>query len=321
MNFKEKVRSSISNFIDIDLPDYPNRENKLNLYCDFIELMAVFSKRMDGISFGDIQIRFFGTKEYNSDQQKHRDEEWIENLLYVIDERSKLFNENYPFDFKNSTCLNLKEDLSWKNKMYLGMLISSKLNIFNNFKTELSSEFEMISYHVLKNFLPPNTIIRAFGKNSYYSGNTKSKIRSLANELRLKTKEEALMGISDRSTQDRGLDIIGWIPFEDKCINQLIFLVQCTCAKNIGSKSFDTQIFKRYLEFYNSPQHFLFIPYSLIDTSRNKFYQEDFINDECLLFERKRILDIFNQKEAFLELKILKVVDAFLTQGTGIEEF
>ncbi|WP_136468582.1 hypothetical protein [Flagellimonas onchidii] len=308
MTFKEKITSSITNFTNIDMPDYTR--DKMNLYCDFIELIALFSNQ-DGTSYGDVQDRFFGTKDYNSSNQRDEDETWLLEVLLIVEERINLFGNDYPFDFQNSEVLKLKEDLSWKNKMYLGMLISSKLNIFKSFKTELTTEFETISYYVLKNFLPSNSVIKEFGKNSEYAGNAKAKIRALASDLGLKIDEDELEGISERNNQERGLDIIGWIPFTDRCMNQLIYLAQCACGKDTESKYHDTRRFENYLNFYKTnPQHIMFIPYSLINPKKNKFYHSDLIEKDFLVFERKRILDVFDQEETFSGLDILKIVDA-----------
>lgn len=308
MTFNEKITTSITNFTNIDMPDYTR--DKMNLYCDFIELIALFSNQ-DGTTYGDVQDRFFGTKDYNSSNQRDEDETWLLEVLLIVEERINLFGNDYPFDFQNSEVLKLKEDLSWKNKMYLGMLISSKLNIFKSFKTELTTEFETISYYVLKNFLPSNSVIKEFGKNSEYTGNAKAKIRALASDLGLKIDEYELEGISERNNQERGLDIIGWIPFTDRCMNQLVYLAQCACGKDTESKYHDTRRFENYLNFYKTnPQHIMFIPYSLINTKKNKFYHSDLIEKDFLVFERKRILDVFDQEDTFSGLEILKIVDA-----------
>ena len=75
----------------------------------------------------------------------------------------------------------------------------------------------------LKKYLPSSAIIKKFGKNSNYSGNTKDKIENLANEMRLKTNEDAIKNINNKSNQDAGLDIIAWIPFKDSCTDFIKF--------------------------------------------------------------------------------------------------
>jgi len=147
------------------------------------------------------------------------------------------------------------------------LLISSKLDIFNPFKLDLTADFEKVSYVVLKEFLLIKAIVKAFGKNTQYQGNAISKIKQLDNDLDLQVDDYELNQVSERNTQEWGLDIIGWLPFADKCGNKVIFLCQCACGKKeYESKQHDTRRFEIYLRFYKTkPQHTLFIPYSLIN--------------------------------------------------------
>ena len=114
--------------------------------------------------------------------------------------------------------------------------------------------------------------------------------------------------VGERNNKERGLDIIGWIPFEDKCGNKIIFLCQCACGKQYESKQHDTRRFENYLNFYKTkPQHTMFIPYSLINVRSKKFYHSDHIEKDYLIFERKRILEYHNDKN-FEETESFKLV-------------
>lgn len=309
--FNDKLKDCFDNFDNIEKPAYTRHE--LNLYADFIEMMSLFSNT-DGISFGDILDRFFGTKDYSANEiteaeQKDKDESFIYEILIIIEERTKLYSDNYPYSFQNSEIILLKENLSWRQKLYIGLLISSKLNIFNEFTSMLSTEFETISFLVFKNYLPDYSIIKEFGKNTEYEGNAINKISELAKDLGLDTDKDELEGISERNYQERGLDVIGWIPFEDNCKNKLVYLAQCACGKDKESKFHDTRRFENYLLFYKSkPQHIMFIPYSLINVSKGKFYQSDLIEKDFLIFERKRILSLFNNEEGFNAMEMNRIV-------------
>ena len=163
MTFEEKLSESIESFFNLDKPDYT--ENKKNLYADFIELISLFSNT-DGTSFGDVLDRFFGTKDYNSAKQRDADEAWLIEIFTILEQRTRLYSDDYPFTLDENEVLMIKPNLNWRNKLYLGMLISSKLNIFKGFKPDLTSEFETISYYVLKNFLSAKSIVKEFGKNT-----------------------------------------------------------------------------------------------------------------------------------------------------------
>ncbi len=319
--FNDKLKVCFNNFHSIDNPSYI--EDNLNLYADFIELMTVFANR-DGVSFGDIQDRFFGTKEYSNNdglsaEQRDNDESFINEILRIIKERILLYKDDYPFLFENSEIILLKDNLTWKQKLYIGLLISSKLNVFKEFTSLLSTEFEVISYFVLKNFLPDYAIIKEFGKNTEYKGSAINKIKRLAEDLGLDINNYELNNISSKNNQERGLDVIGWIPFEDNCQNKLVYLGQCACGKNTESKFHDTRRFENYLFFYKSkPQHVMFIPYSLINVSKGKFYQSDLIEKDFLIFERKRILNFFKEEERFKQLKMNEMVQECVNFKTDI---
>jgi hypothetical protein len=306
MTFEDKFTQCIQTFKNIDKPDYTKSE--INYYVDFIELFAVFKKE-DGVTFGDVQDRFFGVKEYNNSEARDDDESFLNIVFEVIKERLSLYADEYPFEYQNNETLLLKQNLSIKNKLYLSLLISSKLDIFNSFKSDLSTDFEKISYTVLKEFLPVKAVVKEFGKNTQYQGNAISKIKQLANDLDLQVEDYELSQVSERNTQERGLDIIGWLPFADKCGNKVIFLCQCACGKEYESKQHDTRRFENYLRFYKTkPQHTLFIPYSLINVQERKFYHSDYIEQDYLVFERKRILEYYNDNsiENFETFKIVK---------------
>lgn len=289
MTFDQKIKSCIEIFQNIQEPDYTRSE--IDYYADFIELAVLFANK-DGITLGDIQDRFFGEKAYSNAEERDKDESFLKLIFSRIEERIVLFNDDYPFSYSTDKILTLKVELTINQKLYLLLLLSSKLNIFKEFKSDLTTDFETISYSALKNFLPTKSIVKEFGKNTHYTGTAYAKIKQLANDLELAIDEYELNQVGERNNQERGLDIIGWIPFIDGCANKIIYLCQCTCGKKYESKQHDTRRFENYLQFYKTkPQHTLFIPYSLINPREKKFYHSDYIEDDYLVFERKRILE------------------------------
>lgn len=308
MTFDDKLRNSVNNFDNITKPDYTR--NQLNLYADFVELIAVDCSE-DGLTIADVQDRFFGEKDYTTAEQRDIDESFLQSIFLLVEERAYSYTEHYPFTY-DGTILKIKADLTSKNKLYLSLLFSSKLNLFKDFKTELTTEFETISFSVLKEFLPQNSILKEFGKNTTYTGNAINKIRQLASDLELDVNEYELGGVGERNQQERGLDLIGWIPFNDSCKNKIIFLAQCACGKEYESKQHDTRRFEQYLEFYKTkPQHTMFIPYSLLNVRAKKFYHSDLIENDFLIFERKRIIELHN--EDFNGSASFNIVESFLS--------
>ncbi|MDO4228551.1 MAG: hypothetical protein Q4C98_01940 [Capnocytophaga sp.] len=306
MTFDEKIVSCVLKFQDIQKPDYASSE--IDYYADFIELVVLFAGE-DGITQGDIQDRFFGEKDYSNAGERDEDEAFLKSIFLRIEERITLFSNDYPFSYLENEILTLKLNLSINNKLYLSLLLSSKLNIFKDLKSELTTDFESISYSVLKNFLPTHSIVKEFGKNTSYIGNAIDKIKQLANDLDLAVNEYEISQVGSRNNQERGLDIIGWIPFGDNCGNKVIYLCQCACGKQYESKQHDTRRFENYLQFYKTnPQHTLFIPYSLINFRAKKFYHSDCIEKDYLIFERKRILEYY-QADIFDTLQSKQIVE------------
>jgi len=309
MTFEDKLNQCVQSLKDIDKPDYTKTE--INYFADFVELITLFTK-YDGVTFGDIQDRFFGTKEYDIIESKDKDEAFLNSIFNVIAERICFYAIDYPFEYQNNNTLKLRQSQTFKNKLYLSLLISSKLDVFNSFKSDLTTDFEKVSSIVLKEFLPGNAIVREFGKHTQYQGNAISKIKQLASELDLHIDNYELSNVPERNTQERGLDIVGWLPFADKCGNKIVFLCQCACGKEYESKQHDTRRFENYLQFYKTnPQHTIFIPYSLINVREKKFYHSDLIEKDYLVFERKRILEYHNDN-SFEKSMSFKIVNKIL---------
>ncbi len=313
MTFNEKFSKSIKNLSDIDLPDSSKEDT--NIFADFVELLTAFSSE-DGVSYGDIQDRFFGEPdESNSPENNDVNESFIDRIFDLIEERITQYGTSYPFSLKDGQIFVLNKNLSTSQKLYIFLLMSSSLDIFNAFNSELTTDFETLSLKTMQSFLP-NAIIKPFGKNSEYKGTAIEKIRDLAQDLGLSIKEYELNQIGDRNVQERGLDIVGWLPFADNCQNKIVFLCQCACGKNFESKQHDTHRFENYYDFYKTmPQHTMFIPYSLINPKDRKFYHSDYIERGCLMFERLRILNLTANSTGILdELKSRKLLEKVITR-------
>lgn len=295
MSFDAKYASCINNLRNIGKPDFP--EHQINLYADYIEIIVLFSHD-DGISEGDVNDLFFGEPDEESDAaRKDKQEAFIKRIFDLIDERIASFAGLYPF-VKKDGVLYLKQDISNDSKYYITLLISSQLDVFKSFQPDLTTDFETLSYESLRKYLPSGEV-RQFGKNTTYKGNAREKIRSLSKEIDIPINEYEVSQIDERNNQERGLDVIGWLPFKDNCQNKIVFLGQCACGKKFESKQHDTRRFEEYFYFYKArPQHTLFIPYSLINVSAGKFYH-DFIERDYLVFERKRMVTLLSGNHVF----------------------
>lgn len=303
--------------------------SEFNQFADVVELLALFNKE-SGVSKGDVADILYGEndnlieKEGNEDDvveedekdeindNKDRKETFVDCIFNILNDRVVLFADLYPFEI-NHNIINLKKSININEKNYIFLLISSSLDIFKRFQPVLTTDFETLSYEAFKKYLPTATV-KQFGKNSEYRGNAKNKIKKLAVDLGLPINEYEISQINERNNQERGLDIVGWIPFEDNCQNKIVFLCQCACGKKFESKQHDTRRFENYYIFYKTkPQHTLFIPSSLINIDSQKFYHSDFIEDNFLVFERKRIVSLLKDNNVINSLSSKDLVEKCLT--------
>ncbi|MFP4090973.1 MAG: hypothetical protein ACLFT3_11765, partial [Cyclobacteriaceae bacterium] len=154
-----------------------------------------------------------------------------------------------------------------------------------------------------KNYLPQKAIVKSFGKNSEYTGTAKSKMRALAEEMNISIDETFLEKISDLGNQERGLDLIGWLPFNDRVPNFISVLAQCACGKEWYLKLGETKRYNRYYKFYlQEPIHALFIPYALTNYQNTDFHQGDEFGSDVLVFERFRILSTIDDTDFFKKM-------------------
>jgi hypothetical protein len=124
--------------------------------------------------------------------------------------------------------------LNDKQKIYIFLLLASNLNLFQDFQTDLTTEFELLSQKALENYLPNYAEVKSFGKNSVFTGLACDKVRQLATYMNITTNEEYLKSVSSKGTQDLGLDIVAWLPLEDKIGNYISVFAQCACGKEVN---------------------------------------------------------------------------------------
>ncbi|SFW76615.1 hypothetical protein SAMN02927921_04140 [Sinomicrobium oceani] len=315
MSFNTKILSFFSDF-SLELGTAPTK-TLIYLYADYVELVSLFSNQ-NYVSAADILDRFKDEgiiKQRSSDSEQSEahdnDEIFIDSIYRLLIERKQLFLEDYPFkiDGVDKIILKEEENITDRNKIYIYLLLSSSLNIFSDFQPELTKEFEALCTHVLTNFLPPHAIVKSFGKNSEYTGTAVQKIQNLANDLKIELNQDAFQEISIRGMQEKGLDLIGWIPFGDNVPNFLSILGQCACGKEWPGKLGETSRYNNYFKFHRlNPIHTMFIPFNLVSYNRPFFFRNDEINNR-LIFERKRILKYISNTDFFNVFDSKSLVD------------
>jgi hypothetical protein len=314
----------IDQFESINISALQEPKRQYHLYADFVELVCIVNSghvsRSDIIDrLTDEGVRFSPDDETLDGEIGLRDSEisdaqerWINVIFDLLQERSVCFGVNYPFIINDIGIILLEAEKTDLQLVYVYLLISSSLKYFPLVQDILTSEFEILCGNALKNFLPSKAIVKQFGKNSAFKGGALAKIQILADELNIQTNEHYLKQISPSSSQEEGLDIVGWIPFEDKNPNTLIILGQCACGKNWISKQHETKRYENFYEFYKHPPvHTLFLPYAL-SNQEGKFFQDKDIANQFLIFERRRLLEYSFNFEFNGSLFSKKIVELFL---------
>jgi hypothetical protein len=331
MSFNEKLETQFQNFT-IESPKVPKYIE--HIYADYVELNALFLK--EEVTIADISDKLQDVKDSNiletekldaieadmdeiASLEAERNDEIAKRFYSIFeickDRQSLYANDEYPFIVTENQ-IKLKENLSDKQKTYILLLFCSNLNCFSIIKHELTIDFELLSYYALTSYLPSKAIVKSFGKNSGYTGNAINKIKILADEIGIGINERNISCISTRNVQERGCDMVAWIPFTDKIPNKLIALSQCACGKDWDTKQSDTEFFKGYFCFEKSPLHIMFIPCAISNTG-DRFFQHDRILDH-LFFDRKRIIEQFEEFNFFSELKSFSAVEKSIRERITI---
>lgn len=306
MSFNNKMQLQFEDF-KIKTPDCAKYKNQY--YADYIELISLVSA--DFVSRADIRDRLFdegisielekpndGENGLIDSQINDKAEGYVDVYFEYIEKRKLMYGKNYPFftDIEKGIKVIDKNKLSEQQKLYIYLLIASSLSSFKKLKQFITDDFEKLSELALKAYLPDNSKVFGFGSNSVYRENAKNKIEKLGKEINVYEIDKRVLGqISPHSSKEEGLDVVGWIPFEDNNPNTIIIFGQCACGKDWFGKQIET---KRYDKFY---RHYL-IPFI-----HAMFYPEDFYNEgglfnldidliDNIVFERRRLLNLTDDK-------------------------
>ena len=296
-----------------------------HLYADYVELLALFSNgdyitpvnlisRLsgEGVSVAD-DIEEGTGEEIGSlnTQTSDSEEAWSDDIFSIVLDRSFLFGDKYPFEVEEGRIV-LKRNLQTIQSIYLMLLLASSLKYFKILQPRLTSEFEEISFLALKNYLPSHANVKQFGKQSDYTGSAINKIKQLAEDMGMTVDEDELADVSSRNNQEEGLDLVGWIPFDDGIPSMLSIFGQCACGDEWHSKQHETRRYEEFFKFYKVlPIHGLFIPYSLGRINK-RFFQSKEINKGSLVFDRRRILDHLDDTTFFSGLDSYQMVQSFI---------
>ncbi len=296
MSFEDKLKKLLLTLSKNTLP--PNTSQEY-LFFDYIEFYTFFfgdevskSEILDYLEDNGVNILKFVNEdtEGNKDEDDNKKEAAINAVFSCIEYRSSLLNGNYPFTITNNY-IDLKSKLSKENKVYIILLISSMLSKFSAFQAELTSEFEEIICIALEKMYPEYKI-KSFGENSDYTGSAQKKIRALAKDLHILTREHEINKV--KGNQEKGLDLIVWKPFEDKVPNMNITFVQCACGKEWSSKFDDAKTYEAYFDCYQSVITYIFASSYALLCNEEFTKSDEIVKSKSIFLDRLRIISLIS---------------------------
>jgi len=304
LSFNEKFEKLTTHITSRLTPENITPKYLYHYICDFIELYTFFYKDrltksaiIDLFDDAGFNLASLSEKNLSSLDQSEKDnlkESSVDEIFNILQYRKSLNDFEYAFDI-DDVAIVLKENLSFKQKLYLVLLFASNLSIFIEYQSDITSEFEAISYYAIKDFFPQATV-KQFGKNSDYTGNAKTKIKALAKDMNMSIDEPEINKIPTPNSQERGLDIIAWIAFSDKYTNMLTYLIQCAAGKDWINKFSEVYRYDSYFHFKKlSPSGIMMIPYSL-NINGDYEQSDDIISSKALLLDRLRILEVIKNE-------------------------
>jgi hypothetical protein len=324
MALEQDAKQVFSNF---KLEPVRHTANFGHLFADYVELWSCL-RNGDVVSKADLVNRFrdydvsvpylSGAVAGPPTQQERKDltsaevddkyDDWATQVFSIIETRLDVVRDAYPFELEKK-CVRIIGSPSSRQQLYLILLMCSNLHYFRGFTDLLTSDFEQVALEALKNFLPDFAIVRQLGKKSDYPGNAQQKIKALAGDLNVAVNEHELEKVE--GNQERGLDVVGWIPFSDRFANLLCILGQCACGQDWNAKLSETRRFEYSYFFFKklNPIHAMFIPRGLY---HNKDFFESGEISGSLIFDRCRILHLINDDALLMKLNSHIVVKAYI---------
>ena len=258
---------------------------------DYIEFCAL--KNSDGtcsiaglraaLSAPEDEIDINGTEEGDDAVLNKLSEAFVKNS-----ERNTVFG-GYPFTI-NTNSLSYKSELTRKEAYYVFLLLANRLNMQKeNIQggQNATDLFERLCRCVISEYLGGHCKCEVFGTSVHDLPRFKIKVNDILDKMDLLGHYKEPFGGTGHH-KDGGIDIIAWLPFEDRKDSQLIALGQCKTGSHWEQLLKKTDFFSNYTTYipYVNPIYFFFV------TEDFGIYKwEERSKDAGVLFDRRRILE------------------------------
>ncbi|MGA9397549.1 MAG: hypothetical protein WBV22_04735 [Anaerolineaceae bacterium] len=317
-----------------NLEKAPGSKN-IHHWADYIEMLALqntdkvvseadvidrICERQDLGEANDIQAEIASSDDSKGD----KNDLFIGDCYRQLDYRVSAFGDAYPFCVsENHKVLQCKGKTNPLNRMYVFLLLAANLgNINKVFKNEITKFFEFISLEALRAYLPSNTRIINFGTHSEdgrYIGKLSKKIFNLAEDLRIGIHPGVIEGLDPHNVGDGGLDLVGYIPFNDNTDGILHIFCQCACTEGWISKQHDCseQSWTNKFKFTAILPHMVFIPFCYRNATGS--WYDSLQIKRSILVDRVRLIDLINNDQSIMvKFPDLPAVNQFLLENETI---
>ena len=246
----------------------------------------------------------------------------VKDWFVSLANRAKMLGDDYPFELNaENSKLKLRATITPAHHLYVAFLMMANLHYFGTSQSDLTSSFETIGVSVFRWLLPSHANIHRFGKGpdnkGRYSGHIWKKITKLAKDLSCKmkcTRDE----FAKTDNGDGGLDLVGWVPWNDYAPGRLLIFGQCACTPNWVNKQGQAsgRVWGNTFDFVTHPMTVILIPFFLRTSSGDWHQRRKF--DEHLIIDRLRLLRTLAGTAAeFSKLPALKHVATCLATKEG----
>jgi hypothetical protein len=288
------------------------------LWADYVELLCLCS-RNGLVSKGNLQAQVkesadvqmdFGTDDADDagdDPAKDVPLEILNDKVSAkwadihqrLQAREKSF-PGWPFTLEPNLLRSKFDPTNDGHRLYAALLIASSLRLCHDTRSgEVSSAFEEISYHWLRQSLNSLWEVRPFGAHqtlpNAYTGTLYAKLQALAADVDCKLSKDE-QDYDPSNTGDGGLDVVAWQRMGDRRGHIPIIFGQCACSPtDWESKQLD--VTPASTEAHINTQHpgaaICFVPHDL-SLSEHRWQREAHVK-RTVVVDRLRLLHLFDK--------------------------
>lgn len=223
-----------------------------------------------------------------------------------LNARSSSF-PGWPFKLDGDV-LRVKFDVhNSEHRLYVSLLIASTLRLCHNERSaEVTSAFEEISYHWLRQAVAGVWQVRPFGAHqtlpNAYVGSLRTKLEALAADIKgILVKPSS--DYDPRDTGDGGIDLVAWYDMGDNRGNMQVIFGQCACSPtDWESKQLDVSPASTEAHIYlqHPAAAYCFVPHDL--SMDDKTWQRAAHIKRTVVVDRLRLLNLFSAEKTWNRL-------------------